>query len=246
MYFTKEERLSTFENWPIEHIIPKEKLAENGFIYLGRGDEVRCIYCKVEIMRWEIDDNPEVNHRRWAPQCPLNKNVGKDVCGTGDVSQIYPAHLQFATYLSRLKTFHDWPVALNQKPEKMASAGFFYTGEGDKTKCFFCDGGLKDWEKDDIPWEEHAQSFPNCQFVKDNFNIHVNNNLTNNKNFKMCQDNLPNNNEFKMCQICDDSEISHAIQPCGHVGACVKCIMKKNTCPFCRQKISNIFKLYFV
>lgn len=238
MYFTKEQRLLTFETWPIEHIVSKEKLAENGFIYLGRGDEVRCVYCKVEIMRWEVGDDPVQHHRRWAPQCILNKSAGQDVCGTRELSHNYPAYQQFSTYLLRLKTFKDWPIALNQKPDEMARAGFFYTGEGDKTKCFFCDGGLKDWEINDDPWEQHAQSFPNCKFVKDYFFPRSLNKNVKNK--------ITTNEDIKMCQICDDGEINHAIQPCGHVGACVNCIMKKDTCPFCRQKITNVLKLYFV
>ena len=33
-------------------------------------------------------------------------------------------------------------------------------------KCFFCDGGLCNWEADDDPWTEHARWFPECGFLK--------------------------------------------------------------------------------
>ena len=33
-------------------------------------------------------------------------------------------------------------------------------------KCFFCDGGLCNWEVNDEPWTEHARWFPDCGFVK--------------------------------------------------------------------------------
>ena len=33
-------------------------------------------------------------------------------------------------------------------------------------KCFFCDGGLCNWEADDEPWTEHARWFPECGFLK--------------------------------------------------------------------------------
>jgi baculoviral IAP repeat-containing protein 2/3 len=32
-------------------------------------------------------------------------------------------------------------------------------------RCFHCDGGLRLWEKTDIPWQEHARWFPDCGFV---------------------------------------------------------------------------------
>lgn len=32
-------------------------------------------------------------------------------------------------------------------------------------KCFYCDGGLRNWDPMDDPWEEHAKWFPRCPFV---------------------------------------------------------------------------------
>ena len=40
------------------------------------------------------------------------------------------------------------------------------SGYSDNVKCFFCDGGLCNWEADDEPWTEHARWFPNCGFLK--------------------------------------------------------------------------------
>ena len=31
--------------------------------------------------------------------------------------------------------------------------------------CFSCRGGLKDWEKNDDPWLEHAVWYPGCEFL---------------------------------------------------------------------------------
>ena len=39
------------------------------------------------------------------------------------------------------------------------------TGRGDRVVCFSCKGGLKDWEKNDDPWLEHAVWYPNCPFL---------------------------------------------------------------------------------
>ncbi len=35
-----------------------------------------------------------------------------------------------------------------------------FLGHGDNVKCFFCDGGLRNWEPGDDPWQEHAKWFP--------------------------------------------------------------------------------------
>lgn len=50
-------------------------------------------------------------------------------------------------------------------PQALSDAGFYYTGVGDKVKCFCCDGVIGDWNFTDNPWEEHAFWFPNCKFV---------------------------------------------------------------------------------
>ncbi|CAH0730639.1 unnamed protein product, partial [Brenthis ino] len=72
----------------------------------------------------------------------------------------------FSSKSRRLLSFEDWPLAMRQKPEDLAEAGFFYTGRGDRTKCFHCGGGLKDWEDDDDPWQQHVQWFSECAYVK--------------------------------------------------------------------------------
>ena len=42
---------------------------------------------------------------------------------------------------------------------------FDVSGFGDNVKCFYCDGGLRNWEVGDDPWVEHARWFPRCPFV---------------------------------------------------------------------------------
>ena len=33
-------------------------------------------------------------------------------------------------------------------------------GLSDQVKCFYCDGGLREWRDGDDPWQEHAGWFP--------------------------------------------------------------------------------------
>lgn len=33
-------------------------------------------------------------------------------------------------------------------------------GTEDMVLCFYCDGGLKGWQPEEDPWEEHAKHYP--------------------------------------------------------------------------------------
>ncbi|KAL4716153.1 hypothetical protein ACJJTC_013930 [Scirpophaga incertulas] len=275
-------RIKTFEKWPLS-FLTAEQLARNGFYYLGRGDEVRCAFCKVEIMRWEIGDDPATDHRRWAPQCPFlkkhanlstvpqetNTSAGRDECGvrapqtTSPVRMPGPVHPQYASEAARLNSFKDWPRCMRQKPEDLAEAGFYYTGQGDKTKCFYCDGGLKDWEDDDIPWEQHARWFNRCAYVQlVKGKEYVQNVISN-----ACEIRAPTEetkqstpatspksatveeetpiDDSKVCKICYVEERNVVFIPCGHVVACAKCALSTNKCPMCRRTFQNAVRLYF-
>merc|ERR1719245_2090328 len=77
-----------------------------------------------------------------------------------------PLHPQYATLEARLRTFGEWPPALRQQPKDLAEAGFYYIGLSDQVKCFYCDGGLRNWQSEDEPWKEHARWFEKCVFVR--------------------------------------------------------------------------------
>ena len=76
-----------------------------------------------------------------------------------------PVHPEYASYDARLHTFVTWPKSMPQTKEQLADAGFFYTGKGDQTLCYHCGGGLKDWEPEDDPWEQHAKWFSKCCYL---------------------------------------------------------------------------------
>jgi len=72
----------------------------------------------------------------------------------------------------RLSTFFDWPerVASIVRPGDVAKAGLFYTGQTDRVQCAFCRGYLRNWVQGDIPADEHRRLFPDCPFVRQQFN----------------------------------------------------------------------------
>ena len=66
----------------------------------------------------------------------------------------------------RIKSYVQWPFhSSSVNPRSLSEAGFYYLGYEDKTKCFYCAGGLQRWESTDDPFEEHAKWFPHCQFI---------------------------------------------------------------------------------
>ncbi|XP_041379252.1 E3 ubiquitin-protein ligase XIAP-like [Gigantopelta aegis] len=65
----------------------------------------------------------------------------------------------------RLETYWNWPSASCQRPQALARAGLFYTGESDRVQCAFCRGVLKNWESYDEPMLAHKVHFPRCLFV---------------------------------------------------------------------------------
>ena len=184
----ENERRKTFEGfwsdtWPVS---PKA-LAQAGFYYCGPDDMVQCAWCYGKLQGWEQGDNPLREHAKHFASCPkfgdrkadnasslvnihhtqedlLPNNLSGDDLG---ILTVRPSNPQFAIEALRLESFKSsWPTNLTQTPENLSSAGFFYDGYSDNVKCFFCDGGLCNWESEDDPWTEHARWFPNCGFLK--------------------------------------------------------------------------------
>ncbi len=48
----------------------------------------------------------------------------------------------------------------------------------------------------------------------------------------------------ELCKVCFDGESTAALQPCGHLGMCVKCAASMKVCPFCRGKVTGFLKIF--
>jgi len=80
-----------------------------------------------------------------------------------------PKHPHFASEQCRVEsfTFTGAQIPRGQSVEILAKAGFFYEGPGDKVRCYYCDGGLKNWNPIDEPWAEHKRWFASCLHLLD-------------------------------------------------------------------------------
>lgn len=78
----------------------------------------------------------------------------------------HPDFPEFAIETARLRSFDEWPKTMKQRPKQLSDAGFFYTQKGDRVICFSCGGGLRDWDEQDEPWEQHALWYDKCDYLR--------------------------------------------------------------------------------
>jgi len=100
------------------------------------------------------------------PGAASSTSVSENHEDIGIIRHSGPANAKYSTVEARTRTFREWPPALRQQPAQLAEAGFFYIGLSDQVKCFYCDGGLRNWQPEDDPWTEHARWFSECGFVR--------------------------------------------------------------------------------
>ncbi|XP_052076614.1 baculoviral IAP repeat-containing protein 7-A-like isoform X1 [Mytilus californianus] len=170
-------RLETFRTWPQSANADKNQLAANGFYYIGddNDDRVQCDFCKIILKKWEPGDVVQEEHRKHGPLCPYVKDpahAGNFPLGFRSFDSTHrhyhgPRHLEYQDRRIRFESFHNWPINKKRRPTpgELANAGFFYLGQGDCVKCFYCGGMLRHWEETDDVWAEHMKWFPLCLFV---------------------------------------------------------------------------------
>ena len=88
-----------------------------------------------------------------------------DVCGRSSFAGCEMSDLKYVQ--ARLETFKTWPKQMRPNKYELASAGFVYSGEGDRVKCFYCKVQLHNWEMSDNAWKEHYRwQQNNCEFIR--------------------------------------------------------------------------------
>uniref|UniRef100_A0A672HLY7 RING-type E3 ubiquitin transferase n=1 Tax=Salarias fasciatus TaxID=181472 RepID=A0A672HLY7_SALFA len=264
------ERLRTFCSWPADAPVTSGDLAKAGFFFLGPDDKVQCFCCGGILRCWVHGDSPAAEHKRHFPACSfiLGRAVGNvplQVGSSDSVDGQLLSQLQRMTMEdqgtagqavypemegedSRLTTFHNWPTEASVQPDVLARAGFFYTGHGDNVKCFYCDGGLRNWEPGDDPWQEHAKWFPRCEFLIQSRGQEYISNIQD-AHFHLVKDPSPEEllrqlQEERTCKVCMDKQVSIVFIPCGHLVVCGDCAASLRHCPICRAVIRGSVRAF--
>nr|CAB3225565.1 baculoviral IAP repeat-containing protein 7-A [Phallusia mammillata] len=190
----EDERRKSFADWPTTYRhVSTEGLAKSGFFYLGNLDRTQCFSCAGVLRNWSPNDVINAEHRRHFPHCKMmmgneerniksnsvvvsNKPLPVEPPNPDDkmlklLETIFPLDNAISPHMrnvdSRFETFDQrWPShRINSTKMEIAKAGFFFLGERDRAKCWYCNGGLQNWDSNDEPWTEHAKWFPGCAFV---------------------------------------------------------------------------------
>ncbi|OCT67475.1 hypothetical protein XELAEV_18038773mg [Xenopus laevis] len=65
----------------------------------------------------------------------------------------------------RLASFANFSSSYPVSAPALARAGFYYTGDGDRVKCFSCMAMVEDWQHGDTAIGKHRKISPNCKFI---------------------------------------------------------------------------------
>ena len=65
----------------------------------------------------------------------------------------------------RIESFVGWPIPFLSFA-KLARAGFFYNGTGDKVQCAFCNIQISGWQFGHDPFKIHKAQNRECHYVK--------------------------------------------------------------------------------
>ncbi|NWT35728.1 BIR7B protein, partial [Chroicocephalus maculipennis] len=268
-------RLRTFQQWPSTSPVSARDLVKAGFFFVGPRDEVQCFCCGGVLKDWGPGDCPVLEHLKFFPSCKFigGEDVGnqemlplQEIFDTVDGQFLSllqgidsedtalpnePEYPEMVTEEMRLSTFRNWPRYTDMRPEQLARAGFFYTGQDDVVRCFYCDGGVRNWSFSDDPWREHAKWYPGCEFLLRSrgrefisiwaffFSF-----FGKDESRMSTEEQLRRLQEERMCKVCMDRDVSVVFVPCGHLVACGECALNLRLCPVCRAVIQGSVRTF--
>ncbi|XP_078492406.1 LOW QUALITY PROTEIN: inhibitor of apoptosis protein [Ciona intestinalis] len=77
-----------------------------------------------------------------------------------------PKKMDMKFYEDRISTFDSrWTRTGPPTMSDIAQAGFYYLGDDDAVRCWYCDVTIRDLSRQWMPWEEHAKQFPSCHYL---------------------------------------------------------------------------------
>ncbi|NXS98669.1 BIR7B protein, partial [Jacana jacana] len=275
-------RLRTFQQWPGTSSVSARDLVRAGFFFVGPRDEAQWFCCGGILKDWGPGDWPALGHMKLFPSCKFicgedvgsqgilllweifNTVDGQFLCllqGTDREEAALPNEPEYPEMVMeemRLSVFQNWPQCVGLNPEQVTRAGFFYTGEDDVVKCFYCAGRVRNWSSRDDPWWEHAKWYPGCAFLLQSKGREYIRSVQDLGFFLFLYFFLPGEDESRiraeeelqrlqeerLCKLCMDGDVSVVFIPCGHLVACRECAINLSCCPICRALIQGSVRTF--
>lgn len=223
----EQNRLNTFDTWPMQdHVNPKE-MAEMGFFCLHK-DFVQCVFCKMIIGPWEknIKYNLLQSHIKKSPHCPFMQGINGNMENVPLVMrQLTPVQPDMVHPMKRLCTFYERQHHTSVSVFELARNGFYYTNEK-AIRCFWCHFELKDNLENYL--ELHVKSRADCLYAQSVFK----------------EERKETVSENNLCKICLMYESDVMFVPCHHLASCVLCANQISICCICRAPIQLKIKVF--
>uniref|UniRef100_A0A2C9LWZ6 RING-type domain-containing protein n=1 Tax=Biomphalaria glabrata TaxID=6526 RepID=A0A2C9LWZ6_BIOGL len=163
-----------------------------------------------------------------------------------------PSHPEYILFQSRLDSYRVWPYSEILNPQRLASCGFYYTGDQDCVRCFQCGLGLRSWKPGDDVLAQHEKYRPTCPYLQSSPKD-VSTGAIADTSFTQSEENMElkllesENTKLKqqlMCKVCFKSEIKDVFLPCGELYACSDCSKLLTHCPSCKKQILATVTVY--
>jgi baculoviral IAP repeat-containing protein 7/8 len=166
---------------------------------------------------------------------------------------VFPRYVHVETRLHTYKIDYTSSSIIFKLDDVFAEAGFFHTGKDDETVCYYCGGGLKDWDDADDPWEAHAQFFGRCPYIIMKKGQSFVDQLRDRKNTctpidttELVSKPADETNTGKECIICLSFERNMLFIPCKHCCTCTSCGLMFDYCVYCRAPIRSMTQIFLV
>ena len=186
---------------PMSFISPRLRWLRQVFIWLMMfksltGFQARCVFCKIELRKWEPYDIPWVENARYANQRDFNCSFLNSPATCGNI--LYPENFEYGGNFTQLNDYanpesygidtsmsaqplysseqaridsydlhQQCPSELKSLQQTLVQAGFLFTGSRDIVQCFKCGVRAFKWREGDDPWKEHAKHMSDCTYVKE-------------------------------------------------------------------------------
>ncbi|RUS69622.1 hypothetical protein EGW08_022609, partial [Elysia chlorotica] len=255
-YAVRVKRLESFGEWPADHHINKEDLADAGYYYAGYGDCARCFYCGGGLRNWEQDDDVWVEHARWFPKCAfIRQRLGKVFIDTVAHLARTKDNISFMEVVTEMKIDPAvFQIDSKETPLKNDAAVLAVKEMGYREKDILSTAAnLKESGQilsADVLFtaleEKGVQRLKGNMYLKENsFSISVNRNKA--KDEELLGSLKQKNDVLRLqtlCKICMDKEVAIVFLPCGHLVCCTECAAAMKDCPVCRSQVKGVVRAF--